>query len=66
MSYQTKPDSHPVPLRDQNKAALLFISYGGNKPRTLSNAICVTPKRARKLIRRAKHMSSVLATATRK
>ena len=66
MSYYTKPDSHPVPLREQNKAALLFISYGGNRPKTLAQTIEVTPKRARKLMRRARLANSVLATATRK
>ena len=55
-----KPDSHPVPLKEQNKAAQLFVSYGGKKPRTLAGAIEVTPKRARKLLIRAKRNTPAL------
>lgn len=43
-----------LPVKTQEKAAKLFIGYGGNRNKYLAKAIHVTGKRAHKLLKRAR------------
>jgi hypothetical protein len=47
-------------LNEQALAAEFFLKNGGQRTRSLAGAICVTGKRARKLIKAARRANSIL------